>query len=111
MESIGETVRLQISVALNGVPFSGELLYLNGFAEVYPVKDKTKGMKLETKALTVPGRTVTEGFFHHYKEQSHLDTLLLEDLRKSSNVAIMEVINQVTTIRLEPGAAVLDYAP
>ena len=36
VESIGDTVKVQISVALNGVPFSGERLFLNGTADVTP---------------------------------------------------------------------------
>jgi len=111
VESIGDTVRVQISVAINGVPFTGERLYINGFAELSPEAHKEKGIQLLTKSLTIPGKTISQGFLDHYKENNHLDTLLMDDLRKSKDPAIMDVLKKLTTIRLEPGAAVLEYAP
>ena len=111
VESIGETLHLQVSVMMNGVPFSGERLYLNGFADLTTDRDSDKGLKLKTRNVTIPGRTVTEGFLEHYKENNHLDTLLLDGLRQSKDPAIMEVLKKLTTVRLEPGAAVLEYAP
>ena len=111
VESIGEKLHLQVSVMMNGVPFSGERLYLNGFADVIPEKDSEKGLKLKTRSVTIPGKTVSEGFLDHYKENNHLDTLLLDGLRKSEDPAIMEVLKKLTTVRLEPGAALLEYAP
>jgi hypothetical protein len=111
VESIGDTVRVQISVAMNGNPFTGERLYLNGLADLTAQKDKEKGIQLATKTLTVPGKTVTEGFLNAYKEHDHLDSLLMEELRKSKDPSIMEVLKKVTTVRLENGAAVLEYAP
>lgn len=111
VESIGDTIRVQVSVAMNGVPFSGERLYLNGFADLVPEKDKDKGIELATKNLSIPGKVVTEGFLNHYRENNHLDTLLMDELRKSKDPAIMQVLGKVTTVRLEPGAAVLEYAP
>jgi hypothetical protein len=111
VESIGETIRVQISVAMNGVPFTGERLYLNGFADLAPEKDPGKGVRLLTRNLTIPGKTVTAGFLDHYKENNHLDTLLMDGLRKSSDPAVMQVLKKVTTVRLEPGAAVVEYAP
>ena len=111
VESIGDALHVQISVAMNGVPFSGERLYLNGFADLTPETDSDKGIKLKTRSVTIPGKIVTEGFLDHYKENNHLDTLLLDALRNSNDPAIMEVLKKLTTVRLEPGAAVLEYAP
>ena len=111
VETIGDSLHVQISVAMNGVPFSGERLYINGFADLTPEADSDKGIKLKTRSVTIPGKTVTEGFLNHYKENNHLDTLLLDAMRSSKDPAIMEVLKKLTTVRLEPGAAVLDYAP
>jgi hypothetical protein len=111
VESIGDTVKLQISVALNGVPFSGERYYINGFAEIAPVTDKDKGLKIRTMNLTVPGKTVTEGFLDQYKEHGHLDTLLLDPVRQSKDPSIAETLKKLTSTRLEPGAVVLEYVP
>ncbi len=111
VESIGDTVKVQISVALNGVPFSGERLFLNGTAEVAPAVDKAKGLKLRTLNLTVPGRTVTEGFLNQYKEAGHLDTLLFDPLRVSKTPGVADVMKQISGARLEAGAAVLEFLP
>ncbi len=112
VESIGETVKMQVSVAMNGLPLTGERLYLNGFVELTPRTDKDKGIVLATKAITVPGKTVTEGFITNYKDTNHVDGLLLNELReKSKDPSIMEVMQKLTTVRLEPGVAVLEYAP
>jgi hypothetical protein len=111
VESIGDAVKVQISVAMNGVPFSGERLYLNGTADVTPVADKDKGLKLRTQNLAVPGRTVTEGFLNQYKEAGHLDTLLLDPLRNSKTPGVAETLQAITSARLEPGAAVLEFLP
>jgi hypothetical protein len=111
VESIGDTLHVQISVAMNGIPFSGERLYLNGFAELTVEKIKDKGIQLATKNLTVPGKKVSEGFLTHYRENNHLDTLLMDGLRASKDPAIMEVMKKLTTVRLEPGAVIMEYAP
>jgi hypothetical protein len=111
VESIGDTVKVQISVALNGVPFSGERLFLNGTADVTPVAEKDKGLRLRTQNLSVPGRTVTEGFQNQYKEAGHLDTLLLDPLRGSKTPGAAETMQAITNARLEPGTAVIEYLP
>jgi hypothetical protein len=111
VESIGQNLRVQISTPLNGVPFSGDRYYLNGFADLSPEKHADLGIQLQTRDLTVPGKTVTEGFLRIYKEQNPLDALLLENVRGSSNTSILEVMKKLTTVRLEPGAAILEYSP
>jgi len=111
VESIGDSVKLRVSLALNGVPFSGERLYINGFAEISPVVDKDNGIKLRISTLTVPRKTVPDSFLSHYKEHGHLDTLLMDPVRTSRNPALMEVIKKLTAVRLEPGAAVLEFVP
>jgi hypothetical protein len=111
VDSIGETVRLQVSLAINGVPFTGELLYLNGYADLLPEIHEEKGIQLLTKNLTVPGKVVSEGFLNLYKENNPLDSLLMDELRKSRDPAIMTILKKLTTVRLEPGFAVLEYAP
>jgi len=98
-------------VAMNGTPFSGERLYINGMADLFPEKNAELGIKLLTRSLTIPGKTVSEGFLNHYKENNHLDTLLLDGLRNSKNPAILEVLKKLTTVRLESGSAVLEFSP
>lgn len=111
VESIGDSVKVQISVALNGVPFTGERLYLNGFADLTAEKDKDRGIKLATRDLTVPGKKISEGFMTHYKENNHLDALLMDEMRAGKEPSIMAVLKKLTTVRLEPGVAILEYAP
>lgn len=111
VESIGDAVKLQVSLAINGVPFSGERLYINGDAEISPVVDKDNGIKLRTSTLTVPGKSVPDSFLSHYKDHGHLDALLMDPVRNSKNLALMEVIKKLTAVRLEPGAAVLEFVP
>lgn len=111
VESIGETVKIQISVAINGAPFSGERLYINGFAELLPEKNSELGIKLLTRNLIIPGKSVSEGFLNHYKENNHLDTLLMEGVRSGKNPALLEVLKKLTTVRLDAGSALLEYVP
>lgn len=111
VESIADTVKVQISVALNGVPFSGERYYINGTADITPVVDNDKGLKIRTVNLTVPGKTVTDGFLNQYKEHGHLDTLFLDPTREGKDASIPDTMKKITTARLEAGAVILEYAP
>lgn len=111
VESIAETIRVRISVAINGLPFSGERLYINGLADLVPETHKEAGIRLQTRNLVIPGKTISDGFLSHYRENNHLDTLLLDGLRQSTDPAIMQVLKKITTVRLEPGTAIIEYAP
>ena len=105
-----EAVRLLVSLQINGVPFSGEHFWLNGTATVAPAVHKTKGILLNTQSLAVPGKTVTDGFLQHYKENGHLDTLLLAPYRKEGS-AVLGLMQKLTTVRLEAGAVVAEFVP
>lgn len=111
VESIGNNIRLQVSIPMNGVPFSDEHYFLNGCVELSAELHKDLGIQLQTRILEIPGKTVTEGFLTRYKELNPIDSLLMDNLRGSKEPAIMEVLKKLTTVRLEPGAAVLEYAP
>lgn len=111
VEDISDTVRLRVSTALNGVPFSGELLYLNGMVEVSPTVEKDAGLKLRTVSISVPSRSVPEGFVRLCKERDYPGSLLLDPVRDSSVPGATEVLKAITNARLEPGAAVLEYLP
>jgi hypothetical protein len=111
VESIDDALHVRISVAINGMPFTGERLYINGLADLTAEADKALGIKLKTKNLTVPGKKVSEGFLTHYKDNSHLDTLLMDGVRKGKNASVMEVMRKLTTVRLEPGTVILEYVP
>ena len=103
-------MRLLVSLQINGVPFSGEHFWLNGTATVAPAVHKTKGILLNTQSLAVPGKTVTDGFLQHYKENGHLDTLLLAPYRKEGS-AVLGLMQKLTTVRLEAGAVVAEFVP
>ena len=111
VEEIGDAVRLQLSTALNGVPFSGELLYLNGVVEVSPTVEKDGGLKLRTVSISVPGRSVPDGFVRLCKERDYPGSLLLDPVRESSVPGVAETLKAITNVRLEAGAAVLEYQP
>ena len=104
-------IRFRVSLAMNGMPMSGERLYLNGFSEVKPMRHPEKGVILETVAVEVPGRELSPGFRAHYVQANHLDTLLMSGLRETTDKSVLEVLKQVTVVRLEAGKVVLDYAP
>jgi hypothetical protein len=78
---------------------------------VKPVRHPEKGVILETLAVEVPGRELSAGFRAHYVQANHLDTLLMSGLRETTDKGVLEVLKQVTVVRLEPGKVVLDYAP
>lgn len=104
-------IRLRISVAMNGMPLSGERLFLNGQCEVKPVRHPDKGMVLATTSISVPGRELSQGFREHYRQANHLDTLLMGGIRETVDTTVLGVLKKVTTVRLEEGKVVLDYAP
>ncbi|MEN9285141.1 MAG: hypothetical protein RLZZ179_2634 [Verrucomicrobiota bacterium] len=104
-------IRLRISVAMNGMPLSGERLFLNGQCEVKPVRHPDKGMVLATTSISVPGRELSQGFSEHYRQANHLDTLLMGGIRETVDTTVLGVLKKVTTVRLEEGKVVLDYAP
>ena len=111
VESIGDTLRVQFSQMINTVPFSDEKLYLNGTLELAPVLETGKGLKLRTVNLTVPGKTVSQGFLDLYKENSPPDRLLLDPMRESTGTGIAATLQKITHARLEPDAAVLEFVP
>ena len=111
VESIGDTVHLQVSQMLNAIPFSDEKLFLNGTVELAPVVEKDKGLKLRTVNVTVPGKTVVKGFLDLYKENSPVDRFLLDPLRDNKDPAIPATLKKITNVRLEPGAGVLEFVP
>jgi hypothetical protein len=112
VEAITPTaIRLRISVAMNGMPLSGERLFLNGQCEVKPVRHPDKGMVLATTSISVPGRELSQGFSEHYRQANHLDTLLMGGIRETVDPTVLGVLKKVTTVRLEEGKVVLDYAP
>lgn len=112
VEAITPTaIRLRISVAMNGMPLSGERLFLNGQCEVKPVRHPDKGMVLATTSISVPGRELSQGFSEHYRQANHLDTLLMGGIRETVDTTVLGVLKKVTTVRLEEGKVVLDYAP
>ena len=111
VESIGESVKVQWSQMMNTVPFSDEKLFLNGILEIAPVMEKDKGFKIRTVNVTVPGKSVTQGFLNLYKENNPPDRLLLDPIRDSKDAAISDTLKAITNARLEGGAVILEYSP
>ena len=112
VEAVTDTaVRLRISLAMNGMPLTGERLFLNGFCEVKPTAHPDKGILLATSSLSVPDRTLTEGFISHYTQANHVDALLLNGIRETTDLRPLNILKQVTTVRMENGQVILDYAP
>lgn len=111
VESIGDAVKVQWSQMMNTVPFSDEKLFLNGVLEIAPVMDKDKGFKIRTVNLTVPGKTVTQGFLNLYKENNPPDRMLLDPIRESKDAAISDTLKAITNARLEGGAVILEFTP
>jgi hypothetical protein len=109
VEEITDSIRVKVALALNGIPFSGERLYLNGFINVRPELKKDLGPVLLTRAIEVPGRTLTEGFTKTYLDANHLDGLALDEVRKDESLKTL--LSKITTLRCEPGKLIAEYAP
>ena len=109
VEAITDVIRVKVALALNGIPFTGERLYLNGFISVRPDLKKDLGPVLLTRAIEVPGRTLTEGFTKTYLEANHLDSLALDEVRKDESLKTL--LGKITTLRCEPGQVIAEYVP
>jgi hypothetical protein len=109
VEAITDVIRVKVALALNGIPFTGERLYLNGFISVRPDLKKDLGPVLLTRAIEVPGRTLTEGFTKTYLEANHLDSLALDEVRKDES--LKPLLGKITTLRCEPGQVIAEYVP
>ncbi|MES2706713.1 MAG: hypothetical protein V4726_08950 [Verrucomicrobiota bacterium] len=109
VEEITDVVKLKVALALNGIPFSGERLYLNGFIMVRPEIKSDSGLVLLTRDLEVPGKTPSEGFKASYLQANHMDGLAFEELRKDNRMK--SLLTRITSTRCEPGKVVLEFNP
>lgn len=109
VEEITDVVKVKVSLALNGVPLSGERLYLNGFITVRPEIKSDTGLVLMTRGVEVPGKTLTSGFTGSYLQANHLDGLVFDEVRKDNR--LKNLLSQITSTRCEPGRVVLEYTP
>ena len=109
VEEITDSIRVKVALALNGIPFSGERLYLNGFIHVRPELKKDTGLILLTRAIEVPGRTLTPGFTQTYLDANHLDGLALDEIRKDARLTTL--LTKLTAVRCEPGKVIAEYLP
>ena len=109
VEDITDTIRVKVALALNGLPFTGERLYLNAFINVRPEVRKDAGLMLITRSIEVPNRTLTPGFLATYLEANHLDGLALDDVRKDEK--LKSLLAKISTIRCEPGSVIVEYLP
>lgn len=109
VEEITDSIRVKVALALNGLPFSGERLYLNGFISVRPEVKKDTGLILLTRAIEVPGKTLTPGFTKTYLEANHLDGLALDEVRKDDKIKTL--LTKLTAVRCEPGKVIAEYLP
>lgn len=109
VEEITDTIRVKVALALNGIPMTGERLYLNGFIHVRPELKKDIGLILLTRSIEVPGRTLTPGFTQTYLEANHLDGLALDEVRKDNKLKTL--LSKLSAIRYEPGKVIVEYLP
>lgn len=109
VEEITDSIRVKVALALNGIPFSGERLYLNGFIMVRPEVQKDIGLMLLTRDVEVPGKTLTPGFKKTYLDANHLDGLALDEVRKNEKVKTW--LSKITAIRCEAGRVIAEYIP
>lgn len=109
VEDITDVIRVKVALALNGMPFSGERIYLNGFISVRPEVKKDTGLVLLTRSMDVPGRALSPGFTQRYLEANHLDGLALDEVRKDEK--LKAYLTKVTTVRCEAGKVIAEYAP
>lgn len=109
VEEITDTVKLKVALALNGIPMSGERLFLNGFITARPEVKSDTGLVLLTRSLEVPGKTVSEGFVNSYLQANHVDGLIFDELRKDDKTNV--ILAKISTVRCEPGKVILEYTP
>lgn len=109
VEEITDSVKLKVALALNGIPMSGERLFLNGYINARPEVKSDTGLVLLTRSLEVPGKTVSEGFTASYLQANHVDGLILDELRKEDK--INAILTKISIVRCEPGKVVLEYTP
>lgn len=109
VEEITDVVKLRVSLALNGIPFTGERLYFNGILTVRPDLRQDVGLVLLTRDLQADGKTVTEGFRNRYLEANHVDGLVFDEVRK--NAAWKNILSKISAVRLENGKVILEFAP
>ena len=109
VEEITDAIRVKVALAINGIPFTGERLYLNGFISVRPEIRKDTGLIFLTRTIEVPGRELTPGFTKTYLEANHLDGLALDDVRKDEQ--LKTILSKITTVRCEAGKVIAEYLP
>ena len=109
VEDISDVLRVKVALALNGIPFSGERLYLNGFISVRPEIKSDSGLVLLTRTLEVPGRNLSPGFTKTYLEANHLDGLALDPLRKDQR--LQTILSKITSVRCQPGKLIAEFLP
>lgn len=106
IKQIGEVVTAAVSFPLNGI---GEKRYLNGEMEFTPVVKPSSGLAVDTKSISVPGKTVSEGFVNLYREMNFLDDMLLKAFRE--HPVLGAPLKKTTSVTLEGGSVVLHFAP
>jgi hypothetical protein len=106
MESIGERAIANISFPLNGIR---EQRYLNGKIEFTPVVKPSSGLTVQTETVSVPGKSVSDGFINLYKEMHYLDDMLLKAFREHPVTG--PPLKNTTTASLKDGSVVLTYEP
>ena len=109
VEEITDAIRVKVALAINGIPFTGERLYLNGFISVRPEIRKDTGLMFLTRTIAVPGRELTPGFTKTYLEANHLDGLALVEVRKDEK--LKAILAKITAVRCEAGRVIAEYLP
>ena len=100
----------QVSEAHNGVPFTGERLFLNGEMDFSLRKDSKTGVVMQVEAIRPRGgKVVTDGYLKAYAGAQYFDKQLLDPMREKPEVS--ETLRQLTTVRLANGRIIAEFSP
>ncbi len=104
-------VRFQTALQLNGIPFSKEKFFLNGYVTTSPLRQPDFGYVLQTKDMELPNKKVSEGFLNEYRRANQVDALLFDKLRSRNPDPLSDVLKATTTCRTEDNLLTLEFVP
>lgn len=109
-DRVDQHLTAQVSEAHNGVPLTGERLFLNGEMDFSLRKDSKTGVVLQVEAIRPRGgKMVTEGYFKAYAAAQYFDKQLLDPMREKPEVS--ETLRRLTTVRLANGRIIAEFSP
>lgn len=106
VSEMGERIKASVSLPMNGI---GAKRYLNGFIDFKPVILESKGVAFQTENVTVPGKTVSDGFVKLYRDMNFLDDMLLKAFREHPTFG--PPLKKTSSIELTAGVLLLKFSP